>query len=308
MIEHMRVLPVDQLEPEFPRDVDEEKLDELVASIKSGDIIQPLLVRPKPEGGGYFIVCGYRRYLAAIKAGLSHVPCVVRHMSEEEAIVANLVENIQRQDMSDYEIAKMLKRLRDMGFSTRRIAEMVGKTCAWVTYHIKMLDVEEVVTRVTTQAKRLGAPSVPEPRKVMAKMTERHARVIRQAPEGIREALVQRVMHTVARGEELPTVKELESAVERMRRDVEVEEAKAPPQPPYAKLERWHSPAFIDLAELCLPGIVFKSESVEKARKHVIRFEDMLCTWLEATRAGDLPPKARLMEEFKKWVERSWSE
>src|SRR5215510_4424598 len=85
------------------RSFDEAKIEELAASIHNQGIIQPLVVRPK--GDGFELIAGERRWRAAIKAGLSRVPVVVRAASDHEALQLALVENLQREDLNPIEEA-----------------------------------------------------------------------------------------------------------------------------------------------------------------------------------------------------------
>lgn len=81
---------------------DEAALDELAASIRSQGVIQPLLVRPRRTETAtiYEIVAGERRWRAAQRAGLTEVPVYLRELSDEDALTAALIENLQREDRS----------------------------------------------------------------------------------------------------------------------------------------------------------------------------------------------------------------
>ena len=81
---------------------DPSSLQELVASIKLHGILQPLLVRPLPQGG-YELVAGERRYRAATEAQLSEVPVVVKELDDESALAISLIENLQREDLNPLE-------------------------------------------------------------------------------------------------------------------------------------------------------------------------------------------------------------
>lgn len=96
-----QVLPVSSLRPGSgqPRRVFEEAgLRELAGSMREHGVLQPLLVRPVE--GGHEIVAGERRWRAAQLAGLAEVPVVVRPLSDEQARVAALIENLQREDLN----------------------------------------------------------------------------------------------------------------------------------------------------------------------------------------------------------------
>ena len=85
-------------------------LDELADSIKQVGILEPIVVRSL-EGDKYEIVVGERRYRAAHRAGLARVPAIIRDYSDDEVMEINLIENIQREDLSAVEKGKLCKRL-----------------------------------------------------------------------------------------------------------------------------------------------------------------------------------------------------
>ena len=101
-------LPISEIEPnrEQPRKVfDEKALEDLAKSIEQNGIIQPLLVRPLSDGS-YQLVAGERRWRAARMAGLHEVPVTIREMTDEEASVFALIENLQREDLNPVEEAE----------------------------------------------------------------------------------------------------------------------------------------------------------------------------------------------------------
>lgn len=81
---------------------DPQKMEQLVQSVKAHGILEPLLVRPLPDGK-YELVAGERRYRAAITVGLTEVPVTVRELSNNEALQLSLVENLQREDLNPVE-------------------------------------------------------------------------------------------------------------------------------------------------------------------------------------------------------------
>lgn len=113
-------------------------ISELVASIRSVGILQPLLVSSEP-GPGYRIVCGERRWAAAVELGLTAVPCLVRTFTELERQEAMLIENLQRHNLSPLEEANAFQRLIGLGYSQRRIAERVGKSQGYVSRRLLLL-------------------------------------------------------------------------------------------------------------------------------------------------------------------------
>lgn len=99
-------------------------VNELAASIRSAGLIEPVLVRKKD--GEYEVVAGQRRLLACKVAGVRDVPALVKEMSDEEALVSSLTENVQREDVSDLEKAEAVLMLREKGMSNKKIAKQIG--------------------------------------------------------------------------------------------------------------------------------------------------------------------------------------
>lgn len=143
----MRHLPVSALHPSTSRAqalrrdrFDDEGLAELAQSIRSLGVIEPLLVRSWPGGDGWLIVAGERRWLAARQAGLDTVPCIVRQWNDDQAAVAQLVENLQRVDIHAFDEATGYGTLREAGWDAPRIAREVGRSKSHVYGRLRLLD------------------------------------------------------------------------------------------------------------------------------------------------------------------------
>lgn len=119
---------------------DEESLAELAASIRAQGLMQPVVVRPRPQGG-YELIAGERRWRAAELAGLSRIPAVIRDVSDEQASAMALIENIQREDLNPLEEAQALERLKDeFGLTQQQVADAVGKSRVAVTNLLRLLN------------------------------------------------------------------------------------------------------------------------------------------------------------------------
>ena len=127
----------------------DEALQELSDSIKQHGVMQPIVIRKVSSDGEdaqYEIIAGERRWRAAKLAGLTHVPAIVRDMSDQVAIALALIENIQRQDLNPMEQALALQRFHEeFGLSHQEIAETVGKARASVSNLLRLLSLEESV-------------------------------------------------------------------------------------------------------------------------------------------------------------------
>ncbi len=92
--------------------VDDEKMDELVESIRTNGVLTPVLIRPRSEGG-YEMVSGHRRIHAAEKAGLEKIPSIIKEMSDDEAVIAMVDSNVQREEILPSERAWSFKMKMD---------------------------------------------------------------------------------------------------------------------------------------------------------------------------------------------------
>ncbi|MHB1566161.1 MAG: ParB/RepB/Spo0J family partition protein [Acidiferrobacter sp.] len=143
----LRTLPIEQLHRGRyqPRTrMAPEALAELAESIRAQGIVQPILVRP--QGDGFEIIAGERRWRAAQQAGLTVVPVIVRAIPDQAAMAVALIENIQREDLSAIEEATGLKRLQDeFGLTHQEIATHIGRSRAAVTNLLRLLGLSPVV-------------------------------------------------------------------------------------------------------------------------------------------------------------------
>ncbi|MDA1073247.1 MAG: ParB/RepB/Spo0J family partition protein [Proteobacteria bacterium] len=127
------------------RKFDDAALNELAASIKAQGVMQPVLVRPRPQGG-YELVAGERRWRAAQIAGLQKIPAIVRTLSDEQASAMALIENMQREDLNPLEEAQGLERLRtDFNLTQQQIADAVGKSRVAVANLLRLLNLAPAV-------------------------------------------------------------------------------------------------------------------------------------------------------------------
>ncbi|HAQ36611.1 MAG: chromosome partitioning protein ParB [Maricaulis sp.] len=122
------------------RRFEEADLATLAESIAEKGILQPILVRPAPDGDGFEIVAGERRWRAAQKARLHDIPVIVRDLSDREAIEIAIVENVQRADLNPVEEARAFKQLTDrFGHTQDEIARAVSKSRSHVANTLRLL-------------------------------------------------------------------------------------------------------------------------------------------------------------------------
>ncbi|UCD11035.1 MAG: ParB/RepB/Spo0J family partition protein [Nitrospinaceae bacterium] len=140
-------LLVDEIQPNplQPRKhFDDEKLDELVQSIRENGVLQPVIVQKKEKG--YELVVGERRWRASQKANLKKIPVIVREVSETRSLEIALIENIQRQDLNPIEEAEAYARLgNDFGLTQEQLAKRLGKSRVAITNTLRLLNLSPAV-------------------------------------------------------------------------------------------------------------------------------------------------------------------
>ncbi|HEX8235385.1 MAG TPA: ParB/RepB/Spo0J family partition protein [Abditibacteriaceae bacterium] len=163
----------------------DEEMGELVSSIKTHGLLQPVLVRPTSaatadEPALYQLVAGERRWRAAQLAGLDSIPAVVRQVDDQQALELALIENVQRHDISAIDAAIAYQRLAsEFGLSQEQIALRVGKSRSAVANTVRLLDLPQEVRKAIED----GA------------LSEGHGRAILLAPgDGARRAIFRRVL------------------------------------------------------------------------------------------------------------------
>ena len=145
-----RRLPIEFLRPN-PRNprkaFGEEDLADLTRSIKERGVVQPILVRPGPDGSdSYEIIAGERRWRAAQRAGLHEVPVYVQEVSDREALELAIIENVQRADLNPLEEAAGYEQLMaEFGYSQTELADVIGKSRSHIANTIRLTKLPEKV-------------------------------------------------------------------------------------------------------------------------------------------------------------------
>ncbi|MEE1395010.1 MAG: ParB/RepB/Spo0J family partition protein [Acutalibacteraceae bacterium] len=149
-------LKIMDIEPnrDQPRKIfDEDALAELADSIAKHGVIQPLLVRPMPDGS-YQLVAGERRWRASRMAGLTEVPVVIKELSDDEAMALALIENLQREDLNAIEEAQGIKALMDtLSLTQDEAAERVGKSRPAIANALRLLKLPDSVIALVSDGK-----------------------------------------------------------------------------------------------------------------------------------------------------------
>ena len=153
-------VPIDKIQPnpQQPRSkFNEETIAELAASIEENGVLQPLIVRAT-ENGNYQLIAGERRWRAAGIARVSTLPVIVRSVSDDEAIVFALVENIQREDLNVVDQALAFARLHEeFGLKHEEIGRMLGRSRASISNTMRLRElIPEVLAELRTGAIEMG--------------------------------------------------------------------------------------------------------------------------------------------------------
>lgn len=123
----------------------DDKMQQLVDSVRAHGVLQPLLVRPL-EGGQYEIVAGERRWRAAQKAQLHKLPVVIKEMDDRDALEIALIENLQRQDLNPLEEAEGYKRLmNEFSYKQEDLGKQLGKSRSHIANMMRLLKLPESV-------------------------------------------------------------------------------------------------------------------------------------------------------------------
>lgn len=202
--------------PYQPRcNFDEEKLQELAASIKEFGVVQPVVVRKK--GRSYELVAGERRLRAAGLAGLTKVPAIVKDYDDAKMMEIALIENIQRHDLNPIEEAQGLRRLmQEFKLTQEQTAEKVGRSRSAVTNILRLLNLPEqvqkqIINGVLTMGQAKQLLGLPKPEQMCevaeaiiangwsSRMTEE---IVRKLKEGKKLKIVRELIEEEAKNKD----------------------------------------------------------------------------------------------------------
>jgi ParB family transcriptional regulator, chromosome partitioning protein len=163
-------LPVDQIHanPRQPRRrFEPDAATGLASSVRAQGLLQPVVVRPRSEGG-WELIAGERRWRAAKDAGLPNVPALIRTADDRDSLLLSLVENVAREQLSAVEEARAYAVLLDeFGLTLGEVAERVGKAKSTVSNRVRLLELPEDVLWMLARGE----------------LTERHARAVLAVPD-----------------------------------------------------------------------------------------------------------------------------
>jgi ParB family chromosome partitioning protein len=144
--QELRKVPVDLVRPSAGqprRRFDEEPLNALAASLGEKGVLQPVLLRPLPDGR-YELIAGERRWRAAKIAGLGEIPAIVRSHGDAEALEIALIENMAREDLNPVEEARACAALvEELGLTREQVGTRVGRSRVAVSNLMRLLDLPD---------------------------------------------------------------------------------------------------------------------------------------------------------------------
>lgn len=152
-------IAIDQIKPNpyQPRKTfDDAKLDDLSRSIEQHGILQPIVLRMTITG--YHIVVGERRFRAAKRAKLTHVPAIVKSLSDEDMMELAIIENLQREDLNAIEEAESYRKLMDdLELTQQQVAQRLSKSRPYIANMLRLLQLPPMVMRMIQQGELSGA-------------------------------------------------------------------------------------------------------------------------------------------------------
>lgn len=159
-----RIISIDRIEPnpEQPR-VEFGDLKELTASIKQNGVLEPILVKPIKESNRFMIIAGERRWRASNLAGLTEVPCIELDIDQKSIAEIALIENLQRKDLTIWEVADGLADLAErFEYTHEEIAKKIGKSRSTVTESMAIAGLPESIREKCRQQKITAKTSLIE--------------------------------------------------------------------------------------------------------------------------------------------------
>ncbi|HEX8795479.1 MAG TPA: ParB/RepB/Spo0J family partition protein [Polyangiaceae bacterium] len=139
LVENLELLTIRE-SPTNPRKTFKQaELEELAADIKKRGVLQPVMVRPAPDGEGHELIFGAKRFRASSLAGVEAIPAIVRAMTDAEVLETQLVENAKRSDIEPLEEAEAFEALhKKHGYSVEDLAAKLGKSIGTVYARLKL--------------------------------------------------------------------------------------------------------------------------------------------------------------------------
>jgi len=315
-IVELRNIQPNRLNPRL--DINIERLNELTESIRNVGLVQPLVVRP--VGDHYEVVVGERRYRACQQAGLEKVPVIIKDYSNDQVIELNLIENVQREDLSAVEKGKSCKLLMEKYPNrypnVKVLGEKLGVSSTSIDAWLKLVSAPLEIQRMITPAEKIGVPrakgkidydtAVSITRRI--KEPERQIEVAREiAKRPIYRRTAREVIARVAKEPEKPVEKVIQEVVE------------APYEMPFrlSHMKTILEGVKVQTSRKAIPDPKVKVGTIIHASVWEPHFADLRITSVERKRLGEFTEEdakregGYTLEEFKevwKRIHGDWNE
>lgn len=136
-IKHIPLLQLSSSSLNPRKSFSSKSISELAQSIREQGILQPLVVRPDCDG--FEIICGERRFQAALEANQESVPCIIRKIDDDQALEIMLIENLQREGVHPMEEAQSIQSLKASGLTIDQLSTKLGKSTAYIQKRMRLL-------------------------------------------------------------------------------------------------------------------------------------------------------------------------
>lgn len=178
---------IDEDENQPRREYDEAKMEELTESVKKSGVISPISIKPHPHKSGRWIINhGHRRFRASHRAGKTTIPA---HVSEAHGEYDQMIENLQRDDLTPLEIAEFIQKRIKANDKQNDIAKRLGKRKEFVTFHLVLIDPPACVEAAYTSGKTRSVQTLYALRAIYDKHPEQVAAWVDEQTEITRKAV-----------------------------------------------------------------------------------------------------------------------
>ena len=193
-----------------PRTVfNEEKIEELAASIKENGLIQPIVVRK--VNGIYQIIAGERRYRACCSLNMKQVPCIIEDYDDKQTQTLAIIENIQREDLNAIEEAQAYQTMMEkLKLTQNELAKRIGKSRTHITNTLRLLNLPEKIQEYVLD----GSLSMGHARALITLDKERALKIAKRV---IDEKLSVRDVENIVKGFELQEARKNKPKVEKSK-------------------------------------------------------------------------------------------
>lgn len=312
----LRNIQPNRLNPRL--DISVEGLNELADSIRNVGLIQPLIIRP--VGSHYEVVIGERRYRACQQAGLEKVPAIIKQYSDDEVVELNLIENVQREDLSAVEKGKscnlLMEKYPHKYPTVKDLSKKLAVSETTIQSWLQLVSAPKEIQRMVAPANKIGVPRAKGKIDYDTAVTiTRRIKEPERQIEVAREIAERPIYRRTARQVITRAAKEPEKSVQEVIREV----VEAPYEMPFrlSHMEPILGDVKTQTSRKGISGPKIKVGAIVHASVWEPHFADLRITSIERKRLGDFTQKdakregGYTLEEFKevwKSMHKEWDE